>query len=59
LNREVTRELRLPLYYTGLTDAARIAERDGEPRRYELDRSYNVTVPLRMSPNSTTWFVIE
>ncbi|MEN6575593.1 MAG: alpha-galactosidase [Phycisphaerales bacterium] len=59
LNREVTRELTLPLYYTGLTKKATIAERDGKSRRYELDRGYNVTVPLRMAPNSTTWFAIE
>ncbi len=56
---DVEKELTLPLYYTGLTKKAKIAERDGKSRRYELDRGYNVTIPLRMSPNSTTWFVIE
>lgn len=56
---DVEKELTLPLYYTGLTRKAKIAERDGPSRRYELDRGYNVTIPLRMSPNSTTWFVIE
>lgn len=56
---DVEKELTLPLYYTGLTRKAKIAERDGKSKRYELDRGYNVTIPLRMSPNSTTWFVIE
>ncbi len=56
---DVEKELTLPLYYTGLTKKAMIAERDGKSRRYTLDRGYNVTLPLRMSPNSTTWFVIE
>lgn len=56
---DVEKELTLPLYYTGLTKKAMIAERDGKSRRYTLDRGYNVTIPLRMSPNSTTWFVIE
>jgi len=59
LNQVVTRELTLPLYYTGLTNTALIAEQDGAVRQFELDRGYNVTVPLRMSPNGTTWFVIE
>lgn len=59
LSHDVTKELTLPLYYTGLTKKAMIAERDGKRRRYELDRGYNVTLPLRMPPNSTTWFVIE
>ncbi len=59
LSHAVTKELTLPLYYTGLTDAVTISERNNKPRRYELDRGYNATLPLEMPPNATTWFVIE
>ncbi|MGE5296243.1 MAG: alpha-galactosidase [Solirubrobacterales bacterium] len=56
---EVTRELRLPLYYTGLRDVAMIRERDGQSVRYELDRAYNVTVPVRVPAHGMTWLFIE
>jgi hypothetical protein len=59
LDREVQRELVLPLYYTGLTQTAGIREQEGDPKRYRLDRRYNVTVPLRMDAETVTWFVVE
>jgi len=59
LGRAVERELKLPLYYTGLTRVARIRERDGKPRRYRLDRHYHVTVPLKMDARNVTWLLIE
>jgi hypothetical protein len=55
----ITRELKLPLYYTGLKDIAMIREQQGRPVRYELDRQSNVTVPLRIPARGLTWLVIE
>jgi len=59
IDREVITTLKLPLYYTGLTDKAMIREQEGEAREYELDRKYNVYVPVRMEPKTITWFVVE
>ncbi len=59
LAREVKEELTLPLYYTGLTDTAKVTEHNGKAKRYTLDRKHNVTIPLRMSPDSATWLFIE
>jgi hypothetical protein len=59
LDRPVERNLTLPLYYTGLTDTARIREKEGDWQPYRLDRRYNVTVPLRIEPAGVTWLVIE
>ncbi|MHA1731106.1 MAG: alpha-galactosidase [Promethearchaeota archaeon] len=59
LDRPVHRPLKLPLYYTGLTETARISERDGEVCEYQLDRHYNVKIPLDMPPNSVTWYAIR
>ncbi len=58
-DHEVTRNLRLPLYYTGLTDVARIREQQGQAMRYELDRHYDATVPLRIPARGMTWLIIE
>jgi hypothetical protein len=59
LGVEAKRTLRLPLYSTGLTRFAVIRERDGKPRKYVLDREYNVEVPVKVPAKSMTWLVIE
>jgi len=59
LDREVKRQLKLPLYYTGLTKTARIREQRGKNKKYRLDREYNVEIPVSIAPNGVTWFVIE
>ena len=59
LDEPLARELRLPLYYTGLTEEAHVRERDGEPKRYELNRHYEVTVPVEVPSRGVTWLVIE
>jgi len=59
LAHAVTRDMRLPLYYTGLESGATIRERQGPPVRYELDRGYHATVPLSIPAHGMTWLVIE
>jgi len=59
LDREVKRQLKLPLYYTGLTDTADIREQGDKGRVYKLDRAYNVEIPVSIGPRAVTWFVIQ
>jgi hypothetical protein len=59
LDREVKRQLKLPLYYTGLTRTARIREQHGKNKKYRLDREYNVEIPVAIAPGGATWFIIE
>ena len=58
-SRRIVKELKLPLYYTGLTDLAQVRHEGGEAKAYTLDRQHNVTIPLDMKPDSVTWYVIE
>jgi hypothetical protein len=58
-DQAVTRTVKLPLYYSGLTNTARIRERDGAPKAYTLDREYAVSVPLQIPPRGLTCLVIE
>jgi hypothetical protein len=55
----VTRAVKLPLYYTGLSGVARIRERDGEAKDYTLARDYTVEVPVTIPARGLTWLVIE
>ena len=51
--------LKLPIYYTGLSEIAKIREKEGEPKRYKIDQNYNVEIPIKMEPKSVSYFVIE
>ncbi len=51
--------LKLPLYYTGLSDTAKIRKKEGEPKHYKIDRNYIVEIPIRMEAKSVSYLVIE
>ncbi len=59
LSHSVTRDLTLPLYYTGLTKTARIRQEEGKARTYPLDRQYNGIVSLAVPAQGHTWLTIE
>ena len=59
LDRAVRKQLKLPLYYTGLTKMAAIREQRGKSGKFELDRQYNVKIPVNIAARAVTWFVIE
>lgn len=57
-NEKITRTIKLPLYYTGLTSKASIAEKDGSPRSYTLNRNYEAEITISIDANSYNWVVI-
>ena len=60
LDETITRKVRLPLYYTGLSDAAWIREQEkGEAKAYTLDRDYSVELAVTLPPRGLTWFLIR
>lgn len=56
---EMTRTIKLPLYYTGLTETARIREQEGEPSEFRLDRDYSVELTVTIPARGYTWYVVE
>ena len=59
LDHPAKKVLKVPLYYTGLTDKARIAEQNGDSAAYALDRKFTVDLQVEMRPQSVTWFVVR
>ncbi len=51
--------LKLPIYYTGLSEIAKIREKEGELKQYKIDRNYNVEIPIKMEAKSVSYLVIE
>lgn len=59
LEQAVGKTLAVPLYYTGLTDNAKVSERDGAAETRKLDRDYMIALPVNVPARATTWFVFE
>lgn len=57
-NTAITRTLRLPLYYTGLTLQAKISEREGVAKAVRLNRDYSATVTVTIPANGYTWLKV-
>jgi hypothetical protein len=59
LDQPIQRKLKLPLYYTGLTESASIREKDGVARHVTLSRDYAAEVEVSIPARGWTWLVIE
>lgn len=55
----ITRTIKLPLYYTGLSREASISEKEGRSKRYQLNRDYSVDVTVTIPANGSTWLLIR
>src|SRR6187402_1946808 len=54
---KITRTIKLPLYYTGLTTTASVKEKDMAAKRYSLNRNYEIEVTVTIEPENYTWLV--
>ena len=58
-NKAIIRHIQLPLYYTGLTQTARISEQGKSPKVYHLNRDYSVNLDCTIPANGYTWLTVE
>lgn len=58
-DQEITRQIQLPLYYTGLTKKTSIREQEGKAVKYTLNRDYTVDMTVKIPAGGYTWYVIE
>jgi hypothetical protein len=59
LDSPISRKIRLPLYYAGLTKVARISEKEQEAKPYTLNRDYSVEYIAKIPAHGYTWLLIE
>ena len=59
LQTEVTKTLKVPLYYTGLTETVKVSAMGAKPIEHELARDYTIDLPVTVSAEGMTWYVIE
>lgn len=58
-DKQIVRNIQLPLYYTGLKDTAKIREQEGKLSTYILNRDYTVDLTITIPAGGYTWYVIE
>jgi len=56
---KITRTIKVPLYYTGLTTSAQFKEKGGAAKKLLLNREYEVELTFSIAPESYTWYVVE
>jgi hypothetical protein len=59
LDIPLEREIKVPLYYTGLTDKAVVKEQDKTSETYRLDRDYTIHLKTLIPAKGYNWYVIE
>ena len=59
LKEKITRTIKLPLYYSGITGTALIREQEAAAKSYKLNRGYEVELTFTIAAESYTWFVVE
>jgi len=59
LKQEVTKTLRVPLYYTGLTETANVSAMGATPVSYALSRDYGIDLPVTVPAKGMSWYVVE
>lgn len=58
LTEEITRRVAIPLYYTGLSDKAKITASDGKTITRKLNRAYEAEVEVKLAPGAYWWAVV-
>lgn len=56
---KITRTIKVPLYYTGLTSSATFKEKGNNPKKYKLNRNFEVELTFTIEPENYTWFTVE
>ncbi len=59
LKESILRTIKLPLYYTGLTDKAQISIQEGVAKTYKLNRDYSVDLEVSIPAEGYIWLVVR
>jgi len=59
LNHEVTKTIKVPLYYTGLTNTAAVSHKGTNPVAMKLARDYTIKLKVTIPANGMTWYVLR
>jgi hypothetical protein len=59
LNVSITRNLEIPVYYTGLSEKAMIGEKEGKMKTYPVGRNYTVSIAATIPAKGYNYFILK
>jgi hypothetical protein len=59
LDQPLTKTIKIPLYYTGLTEKAIVQVETGASVSYDLDRDFSIQLEVTVDQNHYTWVTIR
>lgn len=59
LKEEITRTVKLPVYYTNQHNSVNIREKEGVAKTYKVSRNYDIDVNVKIPAKGYTWLVLE
>jgi len=59
LSTPIERQIRLPLYYTGLENSAVVFWENGKSGKIKLDRDYSAQVTAKIPARGRTWLIVS
>ncbi|WP_198439845.1 alpha-galactosidase [Pareuzebyella sediminis] len=58
-SKPISETLKLPLYYTGLISKATVSEKEGASKVFDLNRNFNIWIPVVIPAESYTWLTVR
>jgi len=59
LKEKITRRIKVPLYYTGLTSTTKVSKKGGKPLVMQLNRQYEIELTVTIEGGGYTWCTFE
>jgi hypothetical protein len=58
-DRAIEKQIKLPLYYTGLKKKATVMDENNQTTSFSLNEKSELMLPVKLKAQGTAWFVIE
>jgi hypothetical protein len=59
MNEAITREIKVPVYYTGLHDEVVLQNQNGTSEKIKVNRDYEITINVTIPANRTQYLVLK
>jgi len=56
---EIQEKVKIPLYYTGIQDQASLRNQDGQNRKLDLNRAFEIEMDVEIPAKGYTWYIIQ
>ncbi|MFA5814292.1 MAG: hypothetical protein WC865_01540 [Bacteroidales bacterium] len=59
LEEPITRELKIPVYYTGLSDKVQVAQQEGQAKTYSINRDYEIILTVTIPAKGYQYYILK